>query len=90
MAMSSTILSKIPGGMESAMAQNLWNDYTPQVKAIWWRTEEDGLEVDPSYTEVLVQRYALAVIFYATGGDTWIDRAHLLSNMSVCHWNDRD
>ena len=55
-----------------------------------WLAEEDGLEVDPAVSEVLVQRYALAVIFYATGGETWIDKAHFLSNMSVCHWNERD
>ena len=76
--------------MESAMAQNLWNDSTPQGKAIWWLAEEDGLEVDPEDSEVLVQRYALAVIYYATGGQTWIDKAHFLSNMSVCHWNEDD
>ena len=79
MAMRSTVLSKIPGGMESAMAQNMWNDSTPQVKAIRWLAEEDGLEVDPSDSEVLVQRYALAVIFCATGGKKrenkgWIKR----------------
>ena len=89
------MLSKIPGGMESSMAQNLWNDSTPQGKAIRWLTEQDGLEVDPSESEVLVQRYALAVIFYATGGKKrenkgWIKKAHFLSNMSVCHWNEPD
>ena len=76
--------------MGSAMAQNLWNDSTPQGKAIRWLAEEDGLVVDPADSEVLVQRYALAVIFYATGGETWIDKAHFLSNMSVCHWNEDD
>ena len=55
MAMRSTVLSKIPDGMGSSMAQNLWNDYTPQGKEIRWLAEEDGLEVDPSDSEVLVQ-----------------------------------
>ena len=68
-AMRSTVLSAIPVRMGSAVAQNLWNDSTPQGKAIRWLAEEDGLEVDPADSEVLVQRYALAVIFYATGGD---------------------
>ena len=89
------MLSKIPCGMESAMAQNLWNDSTPQGKAIRWLAEEDGLEVDPWESDVLVQRYALVVIFYATGGKKrenkgWIKKAHFLSNMSVCHWNEPD
>ena len=48
------------------------------------------LEVDPPDSEVLVQRYALAVIFYVTGGETWIAKADFLSNMSVCDWNESD
>ena len=36
----------------------------------------------------LLERYALAVIFYVTEGHTWIEKAHFLSNMSVCHWNE--
>ena len=60
-------MSKIPGGMGSAMPQNLWNLSTPQGKSIWWLTEEDGLEVDPVYSKTVLERYALAVILYATG-----------------------
>ena len=90
MAMKSTVLSKIPGGMGSAMAQNLWNLSTPQGKAIWWMTDEDGLEVEPVDSKTVLDRSALAVIFYATGGQTWIEKAHLLSKMSVCHWNEYD
>ena len=84
------MLLKTPYGMGSAMAQNLWNDSTPQGKAIRWLAEEDGLEVDPADSEVLVQRYALAVISYSTGGKTCIDKAHFLSKMSVCDWNELD
>ena len=77
------------------MAQNQWNDSTPQGNSIWWLAEEDGLEVDPSDSDVLLQRHALSVIFYATKGGKSknkdrIKKAHLLSNMSVCHWNERD
>ena len=84
------MLSKIPNGMESAMAQNLWKDSTAQGKSIRWLAEEDGLEVDPAEIEVLVQRYDLAVIFYVTEGETWIEKADFLSNMSVCDWNQLD
>ena len=78
------------GGIGSAMPQNLWNFSTPQGKSIWWLTEEDGLEVDPVYSKTLLERYALAIIFYATGGHTWIYKDHFLSSMSVCHWNEID
>ena len=65
----------------------------PREKAIRWLAEEDGLEVEPAESEVLVQRYALSIIFYATGGKKrenkgWIKKANFLSNMSVCHWNE--
>ena len=38
----------------------------------------------------LLERYAPAVIFYVTEGQTWIEKAHFLSNMRVCHWNEYD
>ena len=36
----------------------------------------------------MVERYVLVVIFYATAGQAWIEKAHFLSNLSVCHWNE--
>ena len=38
----------------------------------------------------MLERYTLAVIFYAKGGHTWRNKAHFLSNMSVCHYNEYD
>ena len=32
----------------------------------------------------------MAVIFYATGGKTWIEKAYFLSNMRFFHCNDYD
>ena len=74
----------------NAMDKNLWNFSMPQGNAIWWLAEEVGLEVDPDDSEVLVHMYALAAIFYATGGETWIHNDNLFSNMTVCHWNELD
>ena len=76
--------------MGSAMPQNLWNSSTSQGKAIWWLTEDDGLEVDPVDSNTVLERNSLAVIFYDTGGQTWYEKAHFLSNMIVCHWNEYD
>ena len=88
--MRSTALSKIPDGVESTIAQDLWNYSTPQGKEIWWITEEDGLEVGPVDIKTVLDRYALAVILYTIGGHKWIDKPHFLSNMIVCHWNEVD
>ena len=49
------------------MAQNLFNYSTPEGKEILWLVEDSVSEVDPADSEVLVQRDALAVIFYSTG-----------------------
>ena len=83
-------MSKIPDVMGITMAQNQWDLSTPQGKAIWCMTEEDGLEVDPVDRNTVLERYALDVVFYATGGQTWTEKAHFLSNMSVYHWNEYD
>ena len=65
--------------MGSAMAQNLFNYSTPEGKEILWLVEDSVSEVDPADSEVLVQRDALAVIFYSTGWYKCIDKAHFLS-----------
>ena len=41
-------------------------------------------------SKIVVEIYSLDVIFYATGGHTWIYKAHFLSSMRVCHWNEID
>ena len=76
--------------MGSEMAQNQWNSSTPQGKSIWRLSEEYGLEVDPVDSKTVLDRYALAVIFYVTGGQTWIKKSHFLSNMRIFHWNEYD
>ena len=81
--MRSKVLSKSLSGMGSAMAQNLWNFSTPKEKSIWWLTEEYGLEVDPVDSKTVVERYALAVIFYATGGsDMYLKGSFLVKHES--------
>ena len=74
--------------MVSAMDRNICKLSTIQEKAIWWLTEEYGLEVYPVESNTVLERYTLDVILHNTGGQTCRNKAHLLSNMSVCHWND--
>ena len=47
---------------------------TPQGKATAWLIDEDALQVCPDSTTCqLVQRWVLAVIYFATNGDSWFN-----------------
>jgi hypothetical protein len=60
------------------------NTSSPQAKALDW------LQKDPQYNEYelyrLNQRYALAVLYYATNGASWNISSGWLSNASECEW----
>lgn len=60
---------------------------TPQNRAYEWLLE-DRLNIEGSYNTL--QRYALATLYYATGGDTsWlVDDLWLSLNEHVCEWNN--
>lgn len=66
------------------------NNGTAQYQAMQWmlRQDEDGLfPVKSASEDVLKERYALAVLYYATGGPTtWVDQVGYLSELSVCEW----
>ncbi len=59
------------------------NCNSPQEKASKWLAENPGPGVgdDPNI------RYILAVLYYSTNGDDWIDKGQWLSNTSVCTWH---
>ena len=50
--------------------QDILNDSTPQHRAFHWLMYEDEVYVCPE-DEGIVQRYVIAVFYFATGGDTW-------------------
>jgi guanyl-specific ribonuclease Sa len=61
------------------------NASSPQAKALDW------LQKDPLYNEYqnvyrLNQRYAMAVFYYSTNGDSWKNNSGWLSNASECEW----
>jgi hypothetical protein len=54
------------------------------VRAASWVVHEDPLKIP----EQLVDRFALATIFFANGGDSWTNSNGWLSNNSICDgWN---
>jgi hypothetical protein len=65
------------------------NDPTsPQARALDW------LQDDPRHNEYelyrLLQRYALAVLYYSTNGDSWENRTGWLSSDNECEWYNDD
>lgn len=64
---------------------------TPQYRAARWMATEDPARHDvPSKDEEnphFLQRYVLALFYYATTGDDWKDRWNFLSSADECWWN---
>ncbi|CAB9523465.1 serine threonine-protein kinase BRI1-like [Seminavis robusta] len=67
---------------------------SPQKRAAKWIADEDELKMplpgSNSYEDAyeFVQRYALAVLFFAWGGeDKWIFNYQFLSGQNACDWN---
>jgi hypothetical protein len=58
------------------------NSSSPQAKALTWIKNNSQF---PLYR--LNQRYALAVLYYATDGDSWDDKEGWLSEGSECDWS---
>lgn len=60
--------------------------------ALEWMATTDDLESDALFAEpiqVLVERYALAVLYFSTGGNqTWDDSLFFLTSSTVCDWNN--
>jgi hypothetical protein len=67
---------------------SLFNQATPQWKALNWLVEDDGaqLEPRPSTLPIIRERFALAVFYFSTNGETWGPRVSFLTEASVCDW----
>ena len=66
----------------------LTNSVTPQGMAYQWIVNADGAQINPCMDpDRARQRYALAVVYYATGGDSWSDNTNWLEGSnSECQW----
>jgi len=71
----------------------LFNETTPQHKAFQWLAFEDPAKLSAAASttnsQVLIDRYVLALFYFATGGPTWSRDLSFLTNLSVCDWNFR-
>jgi hypothetical protein len=74
-------------------ATDLQTTTTPQYKAMIWISNDDERELDipESYDEEeaykFVQRYVMAVFFYALNGPNWTHKVSFLTDEATCDWN---
>lgn len=64
----------------------LEND-SPQRKALEWLAFDDAFRVSISDEPHLLQRNALAVLYFATNGSDWDDQLQFLSPVHECDWS---
>eukprot|EP00591_Stephanopyxis_turris_P011310 CAMPEP_0195527838 /NCGR_PEP_ID=MMETSP0794_2-20130614/29751_1 /TAXON_ID=515487 /ORGANISM="Stephanopyxis turris, Strain CCMP 815" /LENGTH=363 /DNA_ID=CAMNT_0040658843 /DNA_START=27 /DNA_END=1115 /DNA_ORIENTATION=+ len=62
---------------------------SPQYRALKWIVEEDSSFISEA-KEVFIQRYVLALLFYATKGENWIEKMGFLSAEHECQWHDNN
>lgn len=70
------------------------NSQSPQSKAARWMAEEDPLNLGVPSSDVednegykFMQRYVLAVCYFANGGDNWISPFQFLTGAPTCGWS---
>jgi hypothetical protein len=72
----------------------LWDESSPQYKALWWIVHDDPAKMmiekqDESQSQsLIVERYVMAVLYFATDGPNWLKQVGFLSNSSICDWQD--
>ena len=58
---------------------------SPQFLALDWIGNRDGYQIDPS-DPLLIQRYALAVLYFSTNGLKWKKPLNWLTDVHECEW----
>jgi len=59
---------------------------TAQGQAYDWLVNEDPAQIDPCTYPTVGQRYALATLYYGSGGTGWNNSAAWLSELDECFW----
>ncbi|KAL3933377.1 MAG: hypothetical protein SGBAC_010427 [Bacillariaceae sp.] len=63
------------------------DEASPQGKALQWlKLGDNGTKVDVTPDHQMVERYVMAVFYYATDGPNWEQQAGFLTQPSICEW----
>lgn len=83
---SGSIFNRLSAVSDSKL---LYDETSPQGMAFKFLTDHDKRNIHPD-EDLLLQRYALAVIYFATGGYEWMyGNLHFLSGVQECHWHKK-
>jgi hypothetical protein len=63
---------------------------TPQYQALNWLANIDKFLNASASAESIIDRYVLAVIYYANNGIQWFNEAEFLTFRSICAWHNGD
>jgi hypothetical protein len=78
---------------EISSSTNLQNTESPQYKAAAWISNDDERQldipesIDDEEAYKFVQRYVMAVFYFALGGPSWPRQVSFLSGEATCDWN---
>mmetsp|Transcript_28613 Transcript_28613/g.34918 ORF Transcript_28613/g.34918 Transcript_28613/m.34918 type:complete len:475 (+) Transcript_28613:110-1534(+) len=70
--------------------ESLKNKTSPQYLAMDWITNQDGANMTLKEVDKIRERYALAVFYYSTQGESWKHQYNFLSDKDVCEWKGYD
>jgi hypothetical protein len=68
--------------------QDLSQSGTAQSEALNWLSKSDKFLNASSSAESIIDRYVLALIYYADGGVRWRDPGNFLTSQIICLWNN--
>jgi hypothetical protein len=76
--------------------ETLWDESSSQYKALWWIVHEDPAQTmalmmqdeAQSLSNMIVECYVMAVLYFSTDGPNWLQQMNFLSNSSICDWDD--
>jgi len=67
------------------------NPASPQARALKWLAFDDASQLDPETQRTwLLQRYSLAVLYFATDGTNWFNQANWLAPDHECSWKSQE
>ena len=72
--------------VEGISPEAVSNSASPQGQALQWITNEDPASIDPCTYPTVEQRFALATLYFATEGDSWLGSEYWLSEEPECAW----
>jgi hypothetical protein len=73
----------------SVSEEGLDDPNSTQFKALNWIANEDPANTTVGITpdETIKQRYVAALLYFALGGENWINKYNFLMGLPICSWN---